>query len=462
MAGKKVVRYRRKPKAAAIIFGIVLVYIVCFIVIYVSKAKVQTYEVEVGSLMNNASFTAVALRQEEVYNSSYSGDIKYYQREGTRVMTGDTVYTVDETGRVSDILAQYTSGDGNALSDDNLTVIKNTLTNYKTEYADSGFSAVYDLKSDLNATVLQSINENIMANLDSIVASTGSQDLFKTAKSDKPGIVVYSVDGYEGVTEETIGSVDFKKKSYNKSNLKAESIMVTGNPAYKMVTSENWYLMIKLNQDDISKYGLQSKKTIDIKVKKDNMTFTCGFSIIEKGDGIYGRLSLDSYMIRYASERFLDIELVTTGKSGMKIPVSSVTENDFYEIPKSYMTKGGNSNNYGFIVEKYDENGNIVPSFAEADIYKTTDEYVYVNKESFESGQVIVMPDSSSRFVIGPAAKLKGVYCVNTGYTIFCPVEILDQNNEYYIVKQKITHGITVYDRILLEADKYKPNEMIY
>ena len=51
MAGKKVVRYRRKPKAAAIIFGIVLVYIVCFIVIYVSKAKVQTYEVEVGSLM---------------------------------------------------------------------------------------------------------------------------------------------------------------------------------------------------------------------------------------------------------------------------------------------------------------------------------------------------------------------------------------------------------------------------
>ena len=107
MAGKKVVRYRRKPKAAAIIFGIVLVYIVCFIVIYVSKAKVQTYEVEVGSLMNNASFTAVALRQEEVYNSSYSGDINYYQREGTRVMTGDTVYTVDETGRVSDILAQY-------------------------------------------------------------------------------------------------------------------------------------------------------------------------------------------------------------------------------------------------------------------------------------------------------------------------------------------------------------------
>ena len=84
-------------------------------------------------------------------------------------------------------------------------------------------------------------------------------------------------------------------------------------------------------------------------------------------------------MIRYASERFLDIELVTTGKSGMKIPVSAVTENEFYVIPKSYMTKGGNSSNYGFITEKYDENGNLTPSFTEADIYKTTDDSVYVN-----------------------------------------------------------------------------------
>ena len=396
MSGSKVVRYKRRPRAVAFIFALVLIYIICFVVLYISKSKVQTYEVNTGSLTNNAVYTAIALRSESVYYSPYSGNINYYQRENTRVKKGDTVYSVDETGRVSDILAGYNKVGENSLSKQNLADIKSTLNNYKNDYDGSDFSYIYDLKSDLNAAVLQSINENIMNNIDSIIESTGSRDLFRTIPAETNGIVAYSVDGYESKEPETITSSDFNKDNYNKSNLKAESIMVTGNPAYKMVTSENWYLMIKLNQDDIRKYGLQSKKTIDIKVKKDNMTFTCGFSIIEKGDGIYGRLSLDSYMIRYASERFLDIELVTTGKSGMKIPVSSVTENDFYEIPKSYMTKGGNSNNYGFIVEKYDENGNIVPSFAEADIYKTTDEYVYVNKESFESGQVIVMPDSSS------------------------------------------------------------------
>lgn len=461
MAGKKVVRYRRRPKAAAIIFGIVLVYIICFISIYVSKAKVQTYEVEVGSLMNNASFTAVALRQEEVYNSSYSGDINYYQREGTRVMTNDTVYTVDETGRVSEILAQYTSGEGNKLSDENLAVIKNTLTNYITEYDDNDFSAVYDLKSDLNATVLQSINENIMANLDSIVTSTGSQDLFKTVKAEKPGIVVYSVDGYEGVTEETIGNVDFKKESYDKQNLKTEKLIAANDPAYKLITSENWTLMFPLTQTDIDKYSLSSKDTISIKFTKDNITGTFPFKIVNNGKNSYGRITLSKYMIRYATERFLDIEIIVSGKSGIKVPVSAVTENEFYKIPKDYLITNGEKGNYGFFVEKNNE-GQMTQVFQDVDIYKSTDDCVYVKKSELTAGTSIIKMESNDRFVVGPVEKLKGVYCVNTGYTVFKLVEIIDGNNEYYIVKQSLSHGVSIYDRIILDADKYSENEMIY
>lgn len=461
MAGKKVVRYRRRPKAAAIIFGIVLVYIICFISIYVSKAKVQTYEVEVGSLMNNASFTAVALRQEEVYNSSYSGDINYYQREGTRVMTNDTVYTVDETGRVSEILAQYTSGEGNKLSDENLAVIKNTLTNYITEYDDNDFSAVYDLKSDLNATVLQSINENIMANLDSIVTSTGSQDLFKTVKAEKPGIVVYSVDGYEGVTEETIGNVDFKKESYDKQNLKTEKLIAANDPAYKLITSENWTLMFPLTQTDIDKYSLSSKDTISIKFTKDNITGTFPFKIVNNGKNSYGRITLSKYMIRYATERFLDIEIIVSGKSGIKVPVSAVTENEFYKISKDYLITNGEKGNYGFFVEKNNE-GQMTQVFQDVDIYKSTDDCVYVKKSELTAGTSIIKMDSNDRFVVGPVEKLKGVYCVNTGYTVFKLVEIIDGNNEYYIVKQSLSHGVSIYDRIILDADKYSENEMIY
>ena len=281
MSSSKVVRYKRRPRAVALIFALVLVYIICFVVLYMTKSKVQTYEVNTGSLTNNAVYTAIALRSENVYYSPYSGDVNYYQREDTRVKKGDTIYSVDETGRVSEILASYNKVGENSLSKQNLADIKSTLNNYKTDYDGSDFSYIYDLKSDLNATVLQSINENIMNNIDSIVESTGSQNLFRTVEAETNGIVVYAVDGYEGKEPETITASDFNKDNYNKNNLKAESIIVADNPAYKMVTSENWYLMIKLSQDDISKYGLQGKKSIDIKVKKDNMTFTCGFLLLK-------------------------------------------------------------------------------------------------------------------------------------------------------------------------------------
>lgn len=231
MSGSKVVRYKRRPRAVAFIFALVLIYIICFVVLYISKSKVQTYEVNTGSLTNNAVYTAIALRSESVYYSPYSGNINYYQRENTRVKKGDTVYSVDETGRVSDILAGYNKVGENSLSKQNLADIKSTLNNYKNDYDGSDFSYIYDLKSDLNAAVLQSINENIMNNIDSIIESTGSRDLFRTIPAETNGIVVYSVDGYESKEPETITSSDFNKDNYNKSNLKAESIMVTGNPA---------------------------------------------------------------------------------------------------------------------------------------------------------------------------------------------------------------------------------------
>ena len=50
MPGNKVVRYKRRPRAVAFIFALVLIYIICFFVLYTTKAKVQTYEVKVYTI----------------------------------------------------------------------------------------------------------------------------------------------------------------------------------------------------------------------------------------------------------------------------------------------------------------------------------------------------------------------------------------------------------------------------
>lgn len=462
MSGSKVVRYRRRPKSALIIFTLVLIYIICFGVIYISKSKVQTYEVNTGSLTNNASFTAFAIRNERIFNASYSGNINYYQREGTRIKTGDTVYTIDETGRVAEILSTYHVEGENSLSADNLAEIRSTLNQYKTNYDNGQFSAIYDLKSDLNTTVLQSINESIMANLESIVANTGSENLFQTISSEAAGIVVYSVDGYENMSEEDITKECFKKDKYTKNDLKSESNIVKDSPAYKVVTSENWNLYIELSDKDIETYGLSSKKYITIKIKKDNISATCNFDIIKNGDSSYGKITLNKYMIRYATERYLDIEIVTSGKSGMKIPVSAVVENEFYIIPKDYVIYKDYNSSPALIVNTYNESNKLTTVTKDIEIYKSIEDKVYISKSDISPGTVLLKENSTEQFIIGPTDKLKGVYCVNTGYTVFKLIEIIDANNEYYIVKQNIPHGISIYDRIVLDAEKYTENEMIY
>jgi len=457
----KIVKYKRKPKAIVPIFLVIIFYVISFIVMYSSKAKVKTYEVDNGSLTSNASFTGIALRSEEVVRSSYSGNINYYQKEGNRVKVADTIYTVDETGRVAEILSQYTSSDENSLSKENLSAIRSMMNNFRTNYDGSNFNKLYDLKTDINSAVLQAMNENIIENLENIVASTGSENLFQTITAQASGIIVYSVDGFEEVTPETVNADMFDKNQYKKENLKAENIIVSDNPAYKLITDENWYIVFPLTQEEIDKCDLTNKTSVSIKIKKDNIQADCGFSLQNIGDAYYGKLTLNKYMIRYATERFLDFELLSSTNSGLKIPVSALTDCDFYTIPKSFMTTGGNSNTYGFVCETY-KDGELISQFVQTDIYKTTDSLCYVSTNDFDAGSNIVKVDSQERFVIGPKEKLKGVYCINSGYTVFKLVDIIDQNNEYIISRKGIYQGISIYDRIVLDADKYSVNQMIY
>ena len=128
-------------------------------------------------------------------------------------------------------------------------------------YDGSNFYDIYNLKTDLNSAVLQAMNENIIANLDSIISSTGSQNLFQTIKSEKSGVVAYYTDGYENVTTDNLSADLFNKNNYKKENLKSEDIVVAGSPAYKLVTDENWYICIMLDQKDISAYELDKKSS---------------------------------------------------------------------------------------------------------------------------------------------------------------------------------------------------------
>jgi len=118
-----------KFNISTVIFLGILIYVIVVIFIYYNSDPIVRYEVVEGSLSNNTIYTAMALRDEECFSSSYAGYVNFLAREGQRVAVGDIVYTVDETGTLSEYLETLSLTE-NTLSDDELESFEEDLVNF--------------------------------------------------------------------------------------------------------------------------------------------------------------------------------------------------------------------------------------------------------------------------------------------------------------------------------------------
>lgn len=458
---KKIKKFDRGPRIIVILFVFIFIYISSFVIKYMTKEKVDIHEVTTGSINANNTYTGIALRDEEVFYSDYAGNVNYFVREGRRVAVGSIVYTIDETGRVASMIESLNSGD-NSMSDSNIAIVRNTLSSYKVSNSNNQFGNIYDLREKLDQVVSDSVNENIINNLDDIIKDTASENLFKYAISNKTGIVVYNVDGYENLTVDQLNETHFNKENYNKTNLRKNDIVVSGSPMYKLITDEAWQIAIPLTNDQIKDQNLAEKKNVQIRFVKDDITTYANFQIVPTGGGTYGVLSLNKYMIQYASDRFVDVEIITSSATGLKIPISSIVEKELYTIPKEYATVGGNKSTIGFLREHADSNGSIVTEYCDVDVYAEDDEYYYVDKSDFSYGDSILLADSGQRYTITTVGMLQGVYTVNKGYAVFRRINIIEQNQEYAIVQTGLSYGLSIYDHIVLDGTKVKEDQIIY
>ena len=227
----------------------------------------------------------------------------------------------------------------------------------------------------------------------------------------------------------------------------------SGVPIYKIVTSESWNLIFQISEEEIERY--RDRTSLTIRFLDGSLTTSGAYSTITGKDGkTYGKLDFTKYMEQFIGDRFVDFEIVEDQTSGLKIPISAVTDKNFFLIPADYITQGGDSSDQGFNKEVYTEEGTSVV-FVPADIYYSDERYYYVDageNGEFKNGDYVVKPQSTERFQIGQTASLQGVYNINRGYAVFKQIEILDSNDEYYTVKQGTSYGLSVYDHIVLDA----------
>ncbi len=450
----KIIRYKKKWNLdlGVIIFAFIFVYLVASVISYVSKDEIHVYEVVSGSLANYADYTALILRDETVTSCENSGYLSFYVRDGKKVGANDLVYTIDESGRVLDLLSQTDSE--NSLSSDDLKALKNEVSQFAMSYDSLDFSAVYDMKSSISATLLEYVNAETLEELLATLPGTDTSTFIKYY-TPVSGVLSLGLDGMEGLTAEEVTAADFDTSSYEKKQLNSGQMVESGTPVYKMIGDEEWYLIIPLSDEDVRAFSGLS--TVNFSFTVSQLETSGTFEMYTGADGgTYGKITLNRYMVQYLGKRYVNIEIETSDIEGLKIPASSVVYKDFYQVPKEYLTSDG-----VVLVENYDTDGTLTVERVTPVTYSADEDYCYLDAESYEAGQNVAKEDSNDRYTLSRVSSLPGVYNVNKGYVIFRKILILDEGEEYDIISSPES-SVSVYDHIVLNSDTVYEGQIIY
>ena len=454
------IRQYRKPlniNLGMIIFGCISVYIVICVVMYFTSSHIIGYEVKTGSLSVNNVYKGIAIRQEEIVTSTGSGYINYYARESGRVAVGDLVYTVDETGKISEMVGG-SDPDENSLTDADLNELKSEIFGFTSTFSTKNFRDVYDFKYSVQGTVMKLANSRILDNIDALNTS-GSSGLVDLCRASKTGIIIYSTDNYETLTADQVTEAHFDTTTYGKKPLINNELVNRGDPAYKISLSENWSIVIPVTPERAAE--LVEAEYVKVKFLK-NQTVSWGeVAIHENQDGTYAELKFNNSMITFCTDRFIDIELITEEDTGLKIPNSAIVEREFFLVPTDYVTKGGNSGADGVLREVYTEDG-VTTEFIETPIYDEENGEYYLDDSTLRIGDYILKPDSTEKYPISKRGKLMGVYNINKGYADFKKIQVLYDNEEYSIVQSGTTYGLSVYDYIALDASSVQEHDFTH
>ena len=458
------IRKYRKPlnlNIGMLLFVAIFFYVMICVFLSFGNTRVSPYEVREGSLAANYTYRGFAVRKEMVITSPKSGYVNYYTKEGGRVANGDLVYTIDETGRLTEYLEDAGMGE-NVLSANELATLRSDIVDFTQGFDEKDFLDTYHFKFNLKNTVLKLANSTIMEGITTLSGGQNLNEIVDFCYATTTGIVTYWVDGYEDFQESSVSEEIFDEKKYEVKQFLNNEIVTQGDPVYKVATDEVWYILVPI-EENLGK-ELLAEEYVKVRFLKNQYESWGEVELIYGQDGEpYLKLIFNNSMLTFAADRFIDFEIIMHDELGLKIPNSSIVNREFFLVPEGYITVGADGKN-GVIKESYSEDGTIYSEFWETDIYsfdEETKEY-YLDTDVLELGNKLIKPDGMETYTISKKASLIGVYNMNKGYADFRQINILYQNEEYAIVKSNTQYGLNVYDYIVLDAAGVSDEQFIY
>ena len=448
----RIIPYRRpfRLNVGLIMLLVIFLYVLISLVTYLTSHRTEVYEVRTGSLSNNLIYQGIVLRRESVVNSDYTGTVNYYNKEGDRIPVGELAFTVNEEGKITDYLK---SDEEPLFSSEDIGRFRSEAISFSRKFTPGNFSTVYDFKSSAVSTAQKISNRKVLSEIPDLSSTT-----IHPCYADEAGEILYSVDNCEDITFENLTAEDFDSSGDKKNQLVNGTRITAGEPAYKIITDENWSVAIHVGSEEEAK-SLVDQGYMQVRFLENQMVSWASVSSRSDDEGNYFvNLRFTNSMSVFSTDRFLDVELISAQASGLKVPNSSITKGNFFLVPKQFVFEGSNGQK-GVLLEIYTENNEKSVQFVPAVPYSENEDCYYLDDSVLRAGEIIDRPNSSEQFTLGEQAELIGVYYINKGYPDFRQITIKYQNEEYAIVEPNSIYGLQEYDYIVLFANSIKMND---
>ena len=446
--------YRKKGNLniGVFIFGIIFIYLIVSLLMYLTSGPVSVYEVRKGSILRDTAYTGFVVRDETIVEAQEEGYVNYFVTEGEKVGARTSVYA--SSPEKLDFQAADEESQASLTADEEASLLTD-IQAFSDNFQEANFQEVYTVKDNIEDLLDSRSSQNRKAQLDEMLKTQG--DSLKVYNASRDGVIIYATDGYEDTTISDVTEEMITLNDHETLTLSNNTKVQAGDPVYKLITSDQWTVVVVLSDEMTEE--LAETKRIKVRFAKDNQTETADFAIYNTESANLGFLTFDTGMVRYARDRYLDIELILEDESGLKIPRSSVVEKEFYTVAEDYLTQGGNSQGNGVLVQTKDN-----ARFQETEVfYRDTETgMIYLDPLDFPEDTVLIKPDSKETWPLNKTAKLKGVYNINKGYAVFKQIQILCESEEYYIVETGSDYGLSNYDHIALNGEDVKENDVVF
>lgn len=452
------VKQRKDINIGIVIFLVILIYVLFHVYTFWTKTEIPLYEVQPGELYITSQCDGMILREEELVYTDIAGYINYYYGEGSRVAKNCTIYSIDSNRDIYDLLSG--SATEIKLTGEDLADLKKLLQ--ETMVYDNSGIHIKEKKAEITTGYQRLIDTMLMEELNQIVTSTGIISNFHVVSTEKSGIISYMLDEFTDYTLQDVSASSFEKKD-NATSMYSVDLLAANSPVYKMITSDNWSIVVILNEN---LYGQLLGKTSATFYLDNDIKVTAPINCYRKDDTFFAEIQMDKYLSNYTSDRFIDVKFEIEHMEGLKIPESAITFKNYYRIPEEYLVQGGNENEKkkGLLVEEFNsDTGTTQYTFKEAEIFYSNDGFAYIDCLDFAKEIYISTPDMSSRVMLYTFEnKLEGAYNINKGYAVFKRIEVLKKDNGYVIIKKNSASGLSAYDHIALQAETVVEDAVIY